>query len=166
MNKAKYQKMYTEKYKQDMDFVIIGDYYIGPFIDMDVAQKAVSAINKQYATQPKRTRTEYEKVTESIFDLRDEFERGELWCKHEFANDYSKVINTQTLAQSLHGGYCFRKVEKQLDWCDECMNYFKCCPHLCEDDKIINIISGNDSAFAEGQFLELCRTALRARGEL
>lgn len=41
--------------------------------------------------QPKRTRTEYEKVTESIFDLRDEFERGELYCKNlSGSDDYQK----------------------------------------------------------------------------
>lgn len=114
MIKARYQKMYTEKYKQDMDFVIIGDHYIGPFVDMDVAQKAVSAINKQFAPKP-RTRTEYEKVTESIFDLRDEFERGELYCKHEHARECTQITNTQTLAQALHGGYCYRLVEKEID---------------------------------------------------
>lgn len=62
-----------------------------------------------------RTRTEYEKVTESIFDLRDEFERGELYCKHEDAREYTQITNTQTLAQALHSGICYRKVEKEID---------------------------------------------------
>ena len=112
-----------------------------------------------------RTRTKYERVTESIFDLRDEFERGELYCKHEHAREFTQVINTQTLAQALHGGYCFRKVEKEIDWREEVSNFV--------DDKYSYItIHENGAADAllaassNINFLELCRVALRANGEL
>lgn len=62
-----------------------------------------------------RTRTEYVKVTESIFDLREEFERGELYHKFEHAREYSKVKNTESLSQALNNGCCYRKVEKEID---------------------------------------------------
>lgn len=109
----------------------------------------------------KRTRTEYEKVTESIFDLKDEFERGELYCKHEFAREYSQVINTQTLAQSLHCGYCFRKVEKEIDWRDESHGYLAAKTGFHWLTPIAEVINDESDCF-----LELCRVALRANGEI
>ena len=127
MIKSRYQKMYTEKYKQDMDFVIIGDNYIGPFVNMDVAQKAVNAINGQFSQQPKRTRTEYERVTfdedyehlcrmikgESFYDCRGEIE-------YKF-NGYGFVC-TQG-CDEYHGqkwdssrpSELYQKVEKEID---------------------------------------------------
>ena len=111
-----------------------------------------------------RIRTKYEKVTESIFDLRDEFERGELYCKHEHAREFTQVINTQTLAQSLHGGYCFKKIEKEIDWRKETKSYLR------SDNGAFKLyqLEAMLGAIAEypEQFLEMCRVALRANGEL
>ena len=110
------------------------------------------------------TRTEYEKVTESIFDLRDEFERGELYCKHEIAREFTQVINTQTLAQALHGGYCYRLVEKEIDWRDDVYEWqhtAKVGIYTPLDFTVAHLISAHP-----GKFLELCRVALRANGEL
>lgn len=111
--------------------------------------------------KPKRTRTEYEKVTESIFDLREEFERGELYCKHEFAREYTQIINTQTLAQALHGGFCFRKVEKEIDWRDESHRYLANKTGFHWSTPIAEVINDESDCF-----LELCRVALRANGEI
>lgn len=117
MIKARYQKMYTEKHKQDMDFVIVGERYIGPFVDMDTAQEAAQAINSQFAPQPKpRTRTEYEKVTESIFDLRDEFKRGELYSKHKNKEKYYQINTEVWVVNAINNNNVYRKVEKEIDW--------------------------------------------------
>lgn len=60
-----------------------------------------------------RTRTEYEKVTESIFDLRDEFERGELYFKY---SQGIEVIKTeQMLLAQIERDGVHRKVEKEID---------------------------------------------------
>lgn len=158
MIKAKYQKMYTEKYKQDMDFVIIGDYYLGPFIDMDVAQKAVSAINKQLVPQPNLSRTEYEKVTESIFDLKDEFERGELVSK--VGERVVKLESEKHFVTQYSFGYIHRKVEKKIDWRDEVHNKFQSSGYHWSTP-IAEVI--NDELDC---FLDLCRVTLRATGEL
>ena len=129
------------------------------------------AILKVKPIQKPRTRTEYEKVTESIFDLRDEFKRGELYCKHEHAREFTQVINTQTLAQALHGGFCFRKVEKEIDWRDEVKSYIEstCSESLRLDGDSFTISHPElDFIYEPGddEFLELCRVALRANGEL
>lgn len=112
-----------------------------------------------------RTRTEYVKVTESIFGLRDEFERGELYHKFEHAREHSKVKNTESLSQALNNGCCYRKVEKEIDWREDVSNFV--------DDKYSYITiheNGEVDALLASpsniNFLELCRVALRANGEL
>lgn len=120
------------------------------------------------AGKPKRTRTEYEKVTESIFDLRDEFERGELY------GDNTGVTKIETLA---HLGACcqvgnvFRKVGKEIDWRDEVKSYLEstCSESLRLDGDSFTISHPElDFIYEPGddEFLELCRVALRANGEL
>lgn len=59
-----------------------------------------------------RTRTEYEKVTESIFDLRDEFERGELYGDD---NGVTKIETLAHLGACCQAGNAFKKVEKEID---------------------------------------------------
>lgn len=65
--------------------------------------------------KPKRTYTEYEKVTESIFDLRDEFERGELYyyCCH--TESKHKIESVKLLATNAITDNVYRKVEKEID---------------------------------------------------
>lgn len=70
----------------------------------------------------KPTPTKFVKVEESIFDLKGEFEHGELYQKPEFARDYSLVSNVQALASALDGGFCYRQVE--IDWRDEVVELF------------------------------------------
>lgn len=59
-----------------------------------------------------RTRIEYEKVTESIFDLRDEFERGEL---HGDDAGVTKIETLAHLGACCHTGNVFKRVEKEID---------------------------------------------------
>lgn len=108
-----------------------------------------------------RTRTEYEKVTESIFDLRDEFERGELYCKFEHAREYTQITNAQTLSQALHRGYCYRLVEKEIDWRDESHGYLANKTGFHWSTPIAEVINDESDCF-----LELCRVTLRANGEI
>lgn len=156
MIKARYQKMYTEKYKQDMDFVLIGDYYLGPFVDMDVAQKAVSAINKQLSPQPNLSRTEYEKVTESIFDLKGEFERGELYFNFG-DGEWFTYKDEASLAIGFKEDNVHRKIEVEIDWRDEVSDHFV--EYEISDGSGEYRIDSDD-------FLAVCRKVLRATGEL
>lgn len=61
----------------------------------------------------KRTRTEYEKVTESIFDLRDEFERGELYFYQ--GGEYLPYKLESEFAHGFMHKRIYRKIEKEID---------------------------------------------------
>ena len=61
-----------------------------------------------------RTKVEYVKVADSIFDLRHDFEAGELFSRVNHARDYSAINNTQTLAQALHQMCCYRCIETPM----------------------------------------------------
>ncbi|AGN51369.1 hypothetical protein VPJG_00005 [Vibrio phage jenny 12G5] len=63
--------------------------------------------------KPKRTKIEFVEVEDSIFDLRPEFEAGELFVK--IGDNYEVVLSTQCLATSLAVGSCYRKVEIEID---------------------------------------------------
>lgn len=62
-----------------------------------------------------KLKTEWIKVEGSIWDLRPDFETGELYHKFEHARDFTKVENIETLAQAVNQGKCYRKVEKVVD---------------------------------------------------
>lgn len=112
------------------------------------------------ATPPK-TRTEYVKVTESIFDLKEEFERGELYYLPNDPDNY-KVIDSMHILCNC-AAYAtpkiYRRIEKEVDWRDETANYLS--------GKAL-LMSGADYLIWENgdAFLEMCRIALRATGEL
>jgi hypothetical protein len=113
----------------------------------------------------KRTRTEYEKVTESIFDLRDEFVRGELFMKGRGAGgDFFNKITTEYELVTFASRGLYRKVEKEIDWRNEV--------HEWQHTKKIGIYTPLDFVVSDlieshpDKFLELCRVALRANGEL
>lgn len=87
-------------------------------VDIDYEQLPV-LVDSLVNPQPKRTRTEYEKVTESIFDLRDEFERGELyWWYESDCKDKSEFVGIRSeydLSTYFAKGNIYRKVEKEID---------------------------------------------------
>lgn len=108
-------------------------------------------------------RVEYEKVTESIFDLRDEFERGELYFDQ--GGEYLPCNTEAEFVYGLIHGRIYRKVEKEIDWREEVMEY------LYSNDYHLSKITDGDwieinQNFKNEEFLELCRVALRANGEL
>ncbi|UTQ79868.1 hypothetical protein vBVnaSL3_45 [Vibrio phage vB_VnaS-L3] len=105
----------------------------------------------------KRTRTEYEKVTESIFDLRDEFECGELYesvCGSRLENEHDFIY-------AYTHGHIVRKIEKEIDWREDVFSFTKSI-----NGKVSFADGFSVSKMSEEQFLELCRVALRANGEL
>lgn len=114
-----------------------------------------------------RTRTEYEKVTESIFDLRDGFERGELyWWYESDCKDKSEFVEIRSeydLSTYFAKGNIFKRVEKEIDWRVDVDNYFLKTKYLGIDCTIEEAITRSDYC---DEFLELCRVALRANGEI
>ena len=170
MIKAKYQKMYTEKHKQDMDFVIIGDYYIGPFIDMDVAQEAVSAINSQQTLKSKPkppTKVVYEKVNLSINEIAKSMIEGEDFYNHDgsvcFDWKFNGFRKNGIALTGLNGFDFYRKVEKEIDWRDEVESNLD---FIDFDKGCKSIYLRTWPPIKEQQFLEMCRVTLRATGEL
>ncbi len=118
MIKARYQKMYTEEHKKDMNFVAIGDRYIGPFVDKNRAEMAVGVI-EAYLTpklDEKPKPTKFVKVEESIFDLKEEFERGELYSS-DCEGHYTQLKYKKSLYLAAHKDSVYRQVE--TDWTDE-----------------------------------------------
>ncbi|CAH9016116.1 conserved hypothetical protein [Vibrio phage 217E38-1] len=123
MIRVKHQKMYTEEHKKDMDFVAIGDHYIGPFFENGRAERAADIIVSYITPKQKPTQTKFVKVEESIFDLKGEFERGELFTKKAWGEyvlikedtHLASLYEMQSHENSKIGIY--RKVE--IDWHDE-----------------------------------------------
>ena len=114
----------------------------------------------------KRTRTEYEKVTESASHVIDEFENGGEFYYMAPSLTKPALANRGGVFNKLRDGDAlYRKVEKEIDWREEVSNFV--------DDKYSYItIYENGAADAllaassNINFLELCRVALRANGEL
>lgn len=81
-------------------------------------------------------RVEYEKVTESIFDLRDEFERGELYCKNLAGNDDFQLLRTVTaLSGCYSASNIYRRIEKPFDEKEE---FIKHCMEVSKEDDTEN----------------------------
>ena len=70
------------------------------------------------ATPLPRLKTEYRKVEDSIWDLRANFEAGELYIKTQFDN-YEKIEDLVTLALALNTKACFYRADKIIDERDE-----------------------------------------------
>lgn len=98
------------------NFVTVGAEYT-----VELANEKSMRDNKRYILRAaaleekkQRTKVEYVKVTDSIFDLRPDFYAGELFSKVNHARDYSAISNTQTLAQALHQKCCYRRIETPI----------------------------------------------------
>jgi len=160
----------NNKYPESMEFVVeaIGNHLTESItlylLSNDEGEFIFDNIHSNIATV-KRTRTEYEKVTESIFDLRDEFVRGELFMKGRGAGgDFFNKITTEYELVTFASRGLYRKVEKEIDWRNEV--------HEWQHTKKIGIYTPLDFVVSDlieshpDKFLELCRVALRANGEL
>lgn len=111
-----------------------------------------------------RTRTEYEKVTESIFDLREEFERGELYFKCS-EGDWVQAVHESEVVHFLNNCCLYRKVEKQIDWREEVSTWVQQNQSV-NIDFLTNSVMYYHGSVSNDTFLEMCRVALRANGEL
>lgn len=76
-----------------------------------------------------RTKVEYEKVTESIFDLKDEFESLNL-----YDSDRSVISDVDYLAELFAEGEIYRKVERPVEWWEDALEYVV----SLSDDDIMN----------------------------
>jgi hypothetical protein len=120
----------------------------------------------------------YEKVTEAIFDLRDDLENGVLYFPR-IDSGYEKIKNDKRLGE-LYGFQCdnwyiVRKKEVVIDWVEEVCNYVNKLPEtygikLKDATNTGNYrdryISFDKNTLKGDEFLEMCRIALRATGEL
>ncbi|QIW88949.1 hypothetical protein phiV208_19 [Vibrio phage phiV208] len=70
-----------------------------------------------------RTKVEYEKVTESIFDLKGEFKLGVLYCGHD--GSYVPVSVDSFLADCYSQGKLYRKVERPVEWWEDAVEYIR-----------------------------------------
>lgn len=117
-----------------------------------------------------RTRAEYEKVAGSIFGLRDEFERGELYFDRDrctggiyaSSDQYQKIRDMNDFSQAALNNNIYRKVEKEIDWQDEVVHAYPSIDFKdLDSDGYRNL-----GSWRPDKFLELCRVALRANGEI
>lgn len=93
----------------------------------------------------KPTRTEYVKVTDSIFDLKADFEKGELYEKD---SGYCKLISESDFAFAYRENAIYRKVEREITWQDELERLYP-----------VNAINGHVSfkqLITDEQFIEMC----------
>ena len=108
-----------------------------------------------------RTKVEYVKVTDSIFDLRPDFEAGELFSRVNHARDYSTINNTQTLAQALHQSCCYRRIETPMTWKEELYDYLDSSCEMSDDfDGSFTIeIEGRPLEFNlnDDEFVDMCK---------
>jgi hypothetical protein len=79
-------------------------------IESSPTEHSFNPISKMEQAKPEpQKQFKYEKVTESIFDLKDEFERGELWWKWE--DDYYPIGSEVKLMSAIGNECIYRKTE-------------------------------------------------------
>ena len=89
--------------------------------------------------------TKFVKVEEAIFDLKGEFERGELYCKNLCASDdYTRLSTEVALFGCASADNIYRKVE--IDWRDEVK---KLDSHAIfyDDGDLYSVIDSNSNDF-------------------
>jgi hypothetical protein len=74
------------------------------------------------------------------------------------------------LGHKVESWACYRRIEKPVDWRDEVKNYLDSVCDENDDDFSGMTVSSTDWEFLfnpdDDEFLEMCRVALRANGEL
>ncbi|CAL9954690.1 hypothetical protein VPHK24_0002 [Vibrio phage K24] len=110
----------------------------------------VRYILRAAALEKKPTPTKFVKVEESIFDLKGEFERGELFTK--LGDTYIPLSDCEkAFASSLLASSIYRQVE--IDWRNEVNNYFLKTKVLGIDCTIEESI---ETDFYNDEFISLC----------
>ena len=102
-----------------------------------------AALNK-----PKRVEVSYVKVEDSIFDLRPDFEAGELYVLN--MSKYSKCETWRELAHFMIEGELYRKVETEID---ERQEFIDTAYHQAQLAECVNFTKGMAEAlFDSGKF--------------
>lgn len=119
-----------------------------------------------------KVKSEFVLIEDSIFDLRPYFEAGELFYRKDGTGRWCAIQNENQLMEKLLSEPIYRRIEKPVDWREEIEAYLE---SACEDENENSnfngmIVSSDDWAYTyyptNEQFLEMCRVALRATGEL
>ena len=121
-----------------------------PFIT--AAQKAMQA-----SKTPVKVKSEFVLIEDSIFDLRPDLEAGELFYKRFEPSPWCVIRDEKQLMEKLLSEPVYRRIEKPVDWKQEVLAF----AHQYGFFGVSDIVGRNDS-----RFLEMCRVALRATGEL
>lgn len=96
----------------------------------------------------KPTRAEYVKVTDSIFDLKAEFDAGELYHEIIGSSELAVIDDEPGLIYELQHGNVYRKVEHEITWQDELERLYP-----------VNAINDHVSfkrLITDEQFIEMC----------
>lgn len=94
----------------------------------------------------------------SLFDLQDDFKAGNLYKKLVGTEKYSKITTENQLMGTITGGRSIYRAE-EMKWQDEVRSCLETIPSSSYD--VREILEEHDE-----EFLEMCRVALRATGEL
>ena len=85
----------------------------GALKEIDIQTLRAAALKDK----PKRVKVEYVKVEESIFDLKGDFKRGELYCGHY--GGYALISVDSYLADCYSQGEVYRRLETEISERDE-----------------------------------------------
>jgi hypothetical protein len=104
-----------------------------------------------------RTKTEYVKVTDSIFDLQVDFERGELWFFKpvDFFNPVKRYMTIKCiiqLAELIETKNVYRKVETEITWQDEAKDLLLSQAY-CEGDDLFNLFDNPEDTISFCRFV-------------
>lgn len=114
-----------------------------------------------------RTKVEYEKVTESIFDLKDEFESGNLFFKADTDGEYHRVDAIKVLGLNFDKSNLYRKVERPVEWWEDAVEFVK--ENACNMNAIArNLASGGlyvEAKMTRDKWCDFARILLEQEGE-
>jgi len=125
-------------------------------------ESAESPKQKVELSKP-RTKVEYVRVADSIFDLKQDFECGKLYCQDEESEDYCVCgYGERNLIDDYIHDNLYRKVEREYTWRDELQEF------LLDNGMSVGEGSVRVGGFdlTDERFLELCIRMVNAtKGE-
>lgn len=132
--------------------------------------KRTEPVNSEEKVTPvPKMKVEYVLADDSLWNLQPDFEVGQLYMPAE-ANGFKQITRDTELAEYFLAENVYRRIEKPVDWREEVVKYLEeempCHdldrPYVKFDDVGVTIDGGMKNEF----YLEMCRVALRATGEL
>lgn len=99
---------------------------------------------------------------------------GEVFYTRDGSNSFKwngeRFVTSGDSRISVNGDF-YRKVEKEIDWREEVCNYVNSLPQTYEPKLTLRVMNKSlldfkSNTLSEKEFLEMCRVALRATGEL